>query len=251
MNFFESNSAAERYAIGRPYFHPLVMQRIQVLTRTDRFKKAIDVCCGTGLSTRALRDISDSVVGTDLSQEMIDFAPAIDGVSYHCCPAEELPFPAATFDLMTVALAFHWLDRSRFLREAHRILREKGWLVIYQNGHSGTMRGNPAYEQWNKERYLARYPTPPRNHAAFTREDAARFGFDFPTTENYANDVEFSVGELACYLSTQSNMIASIEAGKETAASALAWLAEELTPMFSREKETFPFGGSIWILQRI
>ncbi len=29
MNYFSPRSAAERYAKGRPYFHPLVVERIK------------------------------------------------------------------------------------------------------------------------------------------------------------------------------------------------------------------------------
>src|SRR5579871_5851972 len=117
VNFFAYDSVAKRYRKGRPYFHPLVMRRIIEFTKTPRFSNAIDVGCGTGLSTKALRTIADSVVGTDVSQEMLDLAEQQPGVSYCCCRAEELPFPDASFDLMTVALAFHWLDRPRFLRQ--------------------------------------------------------------------------------------------------------------------------------------
>jgi len=251
MNFFNYDSAAKRYAKGRPYFHRLVMQKIAEHTKIPYFKNAIDVCCGTGLSTKALKTIADAVVGVDLSQEMIDLAPIEEGISYRCCPAEELDFPEASFDLMTVALGFHWLDRPKFLKEAHRVLCNDSWLVIYQNGFSGTMNGNPEYERWNREHYLSRYPTPPRNHSPFTKRDAAGFGFDFISTENYYNDVDFSMEALACYLSTQSNMIASIESGRETAQEALAWLNSQLAPFFSREMETFPFAGSIWFLRKV
>jgi hypothetical protein len=90
-------------------------------------------------------------------------------------------------------------------------------------------------------------------HAAaerYAKEDAAEFGFEYREFENYTNEVEFTLEELICYLSTQSNMIASIEEERETAEEALAWLESELNPLFRSETETFPFGGTILYLRR-
>ncbi len=45
-------------------------------------------------------------------------------------PAEELPFEDGSVDLVTTMSAFHWFDRSRFLQEAHRVLKPHGCLAI-------------------------------------------------------------------------------------------------------------------------
>lgn len=112
MNFFDYNSAAERYAKGRPYFHPLVIERIPRVTQTTRFESAIDVCCGTGMSTRALKAVSDAVVGTDLSHEMIRFAPKEEGISYCCCPAEEKRKPNEEARIIMRWVLTQWLESS-------------------------------------------------------------------------------------------------------------------------------------------
>ena len=46
------------------------------------------------------------------------------------CAAEELPFADSSVDLVTVMTAFHWFDRSRFLLEAHRVLKPRGCLAL-------------------------------------------------------------------------------------------------------------------------
>ncbi len=45
-------------------------------------------------------------------------------------PAEELPFEDGSVDLVTTMSAFHWFDRSRFLQEAHRVLKPHGCIAI-------------------------------------------------------------------------------------------------------------------------
>jgi predicted TPR repeat methyltransferase len=58
INYFDPKSAAERYAKGRPYFHPQIINRIQAyLSLTEPVARALDVGCGTGLSTIALKAI--------------------------------------------------------------------------------------------------------------------------------------------------------------------------------------------------
>jgi len=87
---------------------------------------ALDVACGTGQSTLALKEVASQVVGTDTSREMLDRAPREAGVQYVEASAEDLPFADGSFRLVTVALALHWFERSRFLTEASRCLTRAG-----------------------------------------------------------------------------------------------------------------------------
>ncbi len=182
MTFFSHTTAAERYARSRPYFHPLVIEKIKLqLALQKPFANALDVACGTGQSSQALRAIAHHIVGVDGSRGMLAFASANSGddCAFSNASAELLPLQDASFELITVALAFHWFDRAKFLHEAHRVLQPNRRLVIYNNGFAGRMRENAAFEQWNRERYLTRYPTPPRNSQPFTDEHASAYGFAF------------------------------------------------------------------------
>jgi len=251
MNYFAHQSAAKRYANARPYFHPLVIQKIKgVLGLQELLSKALDVGCGTGQSTIALKGIANEIVGTDSSQEMLNEAQLDSCIHYLCTPAEQLPFPDASFDLITVASAFHWLDRPRFLAEASRVLHTSGWLILYSNGFTGTMVENPAFENWNWNTYIPRYPIPPRNNQLLTENEAEQYGFRFIGKESYSNEVLFTPEMLANYLMTQSNAIASIEQGKEQAEDVHAWLVAEVTPLFQGKHGTFTFGGTIGYRQK-
>src|SRR5262249_7923954 len=153
------------------------------------------------------------------SQAMLQEALHDRHIRYLLAPAEHIPFPDDAFDMVTVASAFHWLDRARFLPEASRVLRSCGWLVMYGNGFQRTMQANPAFHHWNEEIYLARYPLPPRNHQPLTPTEARQYGFCPMGKETYTNEVVFSPQELANYLMTQSTIIAAVEQGTERAES--------------------------------
>ena len=251
MNYFAHKSAAKRYANARPYFHPIVMQRIKAFLNLQQpLQNALDVGCGTGQSTVALKAISNEIVGTDSSQEMLNEARLDSRIRYICSPAEQLPFPDASFDLVTVASAFHWLDRQCFLTEASRVLHLQGWLIIYGNGFTGKISRNPALEHWSSTTYLERYPIPPRNNQPLTEGDTQEYSLCLLGREHYINDVTFTPKALADYLMTQSNVIASVEQGKERAEDAHMWLVAEVAPLFQSTSETFTFGGAIEYLQK-
>lgn len=245
--YFDPRSAAERYAQGRPYFHPEVIQRIRRhLSLESPLPRALDVACGTGLSTLALKLIAEEIVGTDISEEMIRLAAIDPQITYVVAPAEDLPFPDATFDLLTVCSALHWLDTTAFLREARRLLGCGGSMVIYDNAFAGRMEGNPAFRSWLETKYLQRYPSPPRHRVPMPQAVVER-GFRPLGEERYENVVTFSAEGLVDYLVTQSNVIAGVEGGRQPIEQVRAWLAEGVRPFFEVDEERrFLFGGPIW-----
>lgn len=252
MNFFSSKTAAERYTEGRPYFHPLVIEQIRTfLSLTKPVARAVDVGCGTGLSTIALKEIAREIVGVDASPEMIALAERDARIEYRVADALSLPFGESGFDLMTLCSAFHWLEREKFLREAGRVLRSQGWLIVYDNYFSGRMEENAAFETWYRESHVRKYPPPPRTWANFTGEDSGNEGFHLAGQEQYQNKISFSIEGLIDYLTTQSNVIAAVEVGGADISEVRLWLRENLKPLFGELKEaTFLFNGPIWYLEK-
>jgi ubiquinone/menaquinone biosynthesis C-methylase UbiE len=252
MNFFAYKTVAERYVQYRPHFHPLVIEKIRnYLGLKTPVNLALDVGCGTGQSTVALKEIANSVVGVDISTDMLQLAEKKPGIRYIQSAAEDLEIlDGNSFDLLTTSLAFHWFDQKRFFAEVRRLLKKKAWLVIYNNGFSGQMSGSTDFHLWIEQVYLNRYRTPPRNSIPLTPESAKEYGFEFAHQEDYENEVEFTVEELAAYLTTQSNVISATEQGNEKVEDVYRWLVNQIAPFFHSEKETFVFDGYIWYLQK-
>ncbi|HEX5807287.1 MAG TPA: class I SAM-dependent methyltransferase [Anaerolineales bacterium] len=252
MNFFVHKSVAERYAKHRPYFHPLVIERIKArLHLQSPVPLAVDVGCGAGQSTVALKDIAVRVVGMDLSLDMLQVAEKKPGIRYVRAVAERLAIQSNTADLLTTSLAYHWFDQEQFFTEVRRVLREEAWLVIYNNWIDGQLEREPAFEKWFTEVYEVRYPSPKRNSAPVTVEFAEQHGFRFVHWEEYQNEIPFSVQELAAYLITQSNVIAATGQGQENVEEVYNWLIAQIKPFFKSERVPFPFGGFIWYLQKV
>jgi len=252
MNFFSSKSAAQRYPKGRPYFHPLVIERISArLSLSKPIDRAIDIGSGTGLSTVALREIATEVFGVDLSPEMLALAPREEHISYVLADAVKLPFADNRFDLLTLSSAFHWLERSEFLREARRILRSGGGLIVYDYYFPGKMEENAEFQRWYREIYLTRYPAPPRAGLVFTEDESGNEGLHLEGHEQFHNSVRMSVDGLVDYLMTHSNVAAAVEAGEEDIGAIRYWVEETVRPLFGGLKEgTFRFYGPIWYLRK-
>jgi ubiquinone/menaquinone biosynthesis C-methylase UbiE len=187
----------------------------------------------------------------DVSKEMLDCAPRRSNITYQVCPAENLPFTSESFDLITVGLAFHWFDQDQFLRQAHRVLKQSGWLVIFTNGFNGEMRENAEFKKWAWEDYPARYPTPPRRSTMIDPDWARSMRFELRGTEPFQNEVTMTSRQLTDYLLTQTNVIALVEQGSEPIEDVARWIHETGSGYFHGKSATMLFSGRIWYLQKI
>lgn len=254
MNYFNPKTVAARFSKGRPGFHSNTIKHIKDYLHVEKIlNNALDIACGTGLSTKALLEIATNVYGTDASQEMLNFAAQPAEIYYTIASAEQQPFTDDTFDLITVSLGVHWFDIDKFLAEANRLLKSKSCLVLYENYFIAEMIGNNNFTNWFRDVYLKKFPSPPRNNDyPWTNENLLPKNFNFITEERFKNSVSFSKKQLALYFTTQSNIIAAVENGQTTYAEADNWLYEELAPFFDNDDitQTINYGNWIKFIQR-
>ena len=97
---------------------------------------AVDVGCGTGLSTWPLASVFQRVIGVDPSNDQIAKAKNTYGdthnIEFVTGVAEDLPFLADnSVDLMWAATTYHWLDKEHFCVEARRVLKPSGVLAAF------------------------------------------------------------------------------------------------------------------------
>ena len=246
MTFFDTRTVAQGYAEDRPYLHPEIIRKIQDrLQVTHKVKQALDVGCGAGLSTLALKAIADHIIGVDSSEAMIDSAIQDDCITYFPYPAKDLPFPQQ-FDLITLAGAINWIDRRRFFAEARKLLHDGGHLVIYDIYILGMMEEDAQFASWYRYDYLTRYPKPPRDETPITPEEADEYGFVHGGSEDYRSTVKFTLEAYIRYMMTQSNITTALNTHKETRDHITAWFASALSPFFQNTEKSLVFGGYIW-----
>jgi ubiquinone/menaquinone biosynthesis C-methylase UbiE len=125
------------YTTSAAHIDPEVLARVVALAGPEPDWIALDLATGTGHTAFALAGHVRRVVGTDLTPEMLREAGAlraikgIGNVVFTVADVHHLPFPAATFHLITCRRAAHHFSQiQQALAEMGRTLRAGGRLVI-------------------------------------------------------------------------------------------------------------------------
>jgi SAM-dependent methyltransferase len=94
--------------------------------------RLLDLGCGTGLLLALARERGAEVVGLDVSPPMLDVAARrLPDAELHVADLQTLPFPDASFDVVTAVNAFQFAaDSVAAVADAARVLRPGGRLGI-------------------------------------------------------------------------------------------------------------------------
>jgi SAM-dependent methyltransferase len=99
-------------------------------------RRVLDVGCGRGGTIAVLRQFFSpgKIVGLDLSPGAIEFCRRVHNypeVSFMCGDAEQLPFPAGSFDaVVNIESSHSYPEMAAFYAEVHRVL-ERGGVFLY------------------------------------------------------------------------------------------------------------------------
>ena len=120
-------------------------------SRAER-RDVLDVACGSGQGLSLLAAAAKSVVGGDYTPSLVVDAAKHYGsrITFVCLDAEALPFAAESFDMVLCYEALYYFpDAEKFLREAARVLRTNGELIV--------VSVNPSWAGFNRSPYSVRY----------------------------------------------------------------------------------------------
>ncbi len=128
---------ASFYTTSAVHTDPEVLGRVVAMAAPGPDWAVLDVGTGTGHTAFALAPHTASVIGMDLTPEMLAEAErlrserSVPNVTFRAGDAHRLPFGDGTFHLVTCRRAAHHFSDIRLaLREMRRVLRPGGRLVI-------------------------------------------------------------------------------------------------------------------------
>lgn len=123
---------AYHYAAWRPPLHGRILR--WGLGPGVRFVRGLDVGCGTGVSTLALKTFCKGAVGVDPSPDMIGQAPQHPGVDFAVfAPENSLDHPvfADRFDVVTFAGSLFYTRAGRAVELIKRVALPGASVLVY------------------------------------------------------------------------------------------------------------------------
>jgi len=112
-------------------------------------RSALDVGTGSGIFADLLARRGLTVAGVDVNPDMIALARRyLPQARFEVAPAEALPFPDASFDLVFFGLVLHEADDAlKMLQEARRVCRHRVAILEWPLDAGETEEGPPMEER--------------------------------------------------------------------------------------------------------
>jgi SAM-dependent methyltransferase len=182
-----------------------------------------DLGAGTGKAARQMARRGWHVTAVEPGEGMLDVLRSraqLEGlpIETHLAPAENTGLPDASFDLATVAQAFHWFDKAKAIPEVARIVRPGGGIAVFWNSRVDERSdfladGTRVIERYVPERHVDKR-TP--NEASTTRADLAAGSF-FDVDERVAipHEIEMSRDGYVSYVFTASQVRLFVEGANQ------------------------------------
>ncbi|GAA3935054.1 class I SAM-dependent methyltransferase [Actinoplanes auranticolor] len=120
---------ARLYDQARPSYPDPLISRVVTGSPGPRL---LDVGTGTGIAARQFRAAGCEVLGVEPDPRMAEFARA-GGLRVEVATFEAWQPAGRTFDAVTAAQSWHWIDPAAGARKAAQVLRPHGRLAIF--GH--------------------------------------------------------------------------------------------------------------------
>jgi SAM-dependent methyltransferase len=128
------DSVGPAYERGRPEYPPEAVRRLAEWLGLSSGRTVVELGCGTGKFTRALRTTGAQILAVEPSEGMrAVFRAQLPEVEVLRGSAESIPLPDGSADAVVVAQAFHWFRQPAALDEIARVLRIPGSLGLVWN----------------------------------------------------------------------------------------------------------------------
>jgi len=229
-SIWKLSAEAAKYAQARPS-HPKEIVTIAKKFLREEYAgpahQAVDVGCGTGLSTQNLYGEFEHNFGVDSSQAMIDQANMRNlpgSLVFETSSAENLPVGSESTQLILSGRAIHYFDIPKFFKEVDRVLIKKGVLCYYSvdfpavssavNAKFGARIHDLFWSHLKSPQLSGHWPINPSNQQVVNWDrrnfyfNAMRPPYEYSRTdETVSGQRETSIEQLAAELSTYSAIV--------------------------------------------
>lgn len=250
-NPFADTTIAAGYAAARPPVHPRVLAMSQEWMGRRQVRRAVDLGCGAGLSTRPLLDMARLVVGFDPAEAMVRVAPSIcPRARFLAAAAEAIPLPDASVDLLAAAGSLNYADDlDAVWPEAARVLTRDGVFAVYDFSPGRRLDDTDALNHWF-DAFTARYPYPASQAVSLSPGILAVRASQFSVVraETFTLPLPLTQQAYLDYMLTETNVQAAVASGVPLE-HIRQWCAATLTGVFGGHARPVVFTGYLAHLQ--
>ena len=200
------------YARYRPDYPPELYNYI--LSFVNNRTTAWDCATGNGQAALVLAQYFTRVLATDISEKQLQQAVPANNIEYSVAPAEKTGFPENSFDLITVAQAYHWFDFDAFHAEVMRVAKQQAVIAVWgynlitgEDDQVNELISQFYWETvgpyWDTERKHVE-----QNYATVT------FNYEELPSRQFRNYVQWKKEDVAGYLNTWSSLQHFIKANQ-------------------------------------
>lgn len=229
---------ADLYARYRPTYPEELYAYI--LSFVQEKNIAWDCATGNGQAAVALASHFKKVMATDISAAQIEKAARKSNIDYLVCPAESTPFTENTFDLVTVAQAYHWIKWAAFKKEVTRIGKPNAVIAIwtyYNRVMDDKKIDNVVQDFYNN--VTKPYWDYERKHVD-EKYDAVEFDFELLPVKEFETVLYWKREDLAGYVSSWSAIQKFIKINGYSPVPVLEEEINKLWPESEVKKVIFP-----------
>ena len=132
---FDWGRTSEYYAKYRDIYPEVFYRKVADRGLCIKGQNVLDLGTGTGVFPRNMYKYGANWTGIDISSEQIEQAKRLSSeagmdIEFKTVSAENIDFPADSFDVITACQCFFYFDHEKIAPELHRILKKDGRLVI-------------------------------------------------------------------------------------------------------------------------
>ncbi len=172
-------TAASAYTAARPDYPDRVYDILRDRCQLGPTSRVVEIGPGSGQATKRLIETGAHVVAVEPSQALAEQLSArlrmAQGLEVVVSTFEDAELAPSSFDLVTAATAFHWLDPEQALPKIATILRPAGWLALWWNEFGDPGRPDPFHDATEPLlRDLARGPSAGVGGLPYALDVAAR-----------------------------------------------------------------------------
>ena len=218
-------STAAIYAAARPDYPDRVYDLLRARCGLGPSSRVLEIGAGSGLATKRLLECAGFVVAVEPSDALAEQLRARLGTAEWLevvvAAFEDVELPSSSFDLVTAATAFHWLDPAVALPRIATVLRPGGWLALWWNVFGDPLLPDPFHDATEPLlRNLVRGPSAGSGGVEYALDVTARsqelleYGFQEIEHEAVRWTLDLDATQTRQLYATYSNIARLPDAGK-------------------------------------